>query len=244
MIKFFRKIRQKLLTENKFSKYLIYAIGEIILVVLGILIALQVNNWNEERKLNKLEIATLNEIKISLEQSALDLENLIKHNERSYQSCSILLDAFDSGRPYNDSLNIHLNKFDSRLTPYFDYAAYETLKFKGIDLISNETLRKSIVQMFEKIMNILLSTISRAGEFNSNIYKPFITFNTSFDPSTRYDEIHVIKPNDYIEFHKNLNYRSLMTHIMHLRWDERRSAKLVKSEIEDLIISITKEMEK
>ena len=50
MIKFFRKIRQQLLTENKFSKYLIYAIGEIVLVVIGILIALQINNWNENQK--------------------------------------------------------------------------------------------------------------------------------------------------------------------------------------------------
>ncbi|NND07460.1 MAG: hypothetical protein HKN87_13870 [Saprospiraceae bacterium] len=47
MIKFFRKIRQQLLTENKFSKYLIYALGEILLVVIGILIALQINNWNQ-----------------------------------------------------------------------------------------------------------------------------------------------------------------------------------------------------
>ena len=50
MIKFFRKIRQKLLTENKFSKYLLYAFGEIILVIIGILIALSINNWNEEKK--------------------------------------------------------------------------------------------------------------------------------------------------------------------------------------------------
>ncbi|KKO07869.1 hypothetical protein LCGC14_0052110 [marine sediment metagenome] len=50
MIKFFRKIRQKMLTENKFSKYLIFAIGEIILVVIGILIALQINNANEKQK--------------------------------------------------------------------------------------------------------------------------------------------------------------------------------------------------
>ncbi len=50
MIKFFRRIRQKLLSENKFSKYLLYAIGEIVLVVIGILIALQINNWNERRK--------------------------------------------------------------------------------------------------------------------------------------------------------------------------------------------------
>ena len=54
MIKFFRKIRQRLLTENKFSKYLLYAIGEIVLVVIGILIALSINNWNEEQK-NRFE---------------------------------------------------------------------------------------------------------------------------------------------------------------------------------------------
>ena len=50
MIKFFRRIKQQLLTENKFSKYLIYAIGEIILVVIGILIAISINNWNGNRK--------------------------------------------------------------------------------------------------------------------------------------------------------------------------------------------------
>lgn len=53
MIKFFRKIRQRMFTENKFGKYLIYAIGEIILVVIGILIALQINNWNEGVKQRK-----------------------------------------------------------------------------------------------------------------------------------------------------------------------------------------------
>jgi len=57
MINFFRKIRKKNLTNNKFSKYLIYAIGEIFLVVLGIVIALQINNWNENKKaFNKTEL--------------------------------------------------------------------------------------------------------------------------------------------------------------------------------------------
>lgn len=55
MIKFFRKIRQKILVENKFSKYLAYAFGEILLVVLGILIALQVNTWNQNRQRSELE---------------------------------------------------------------------------------------------------------------------------------------------------------------------------------------------
>ncbi len=55
MIKFFRQIRQRLLSENKFSKYLIYAIGEIVLVVIGILIALSINNWNGEKKEAEVE---------------------------------------------------------------------------------------------------------------------------------------------------------------------------------------------
>jgi len=55
MINFFRKIRQHLITENKFSKYLLYAFGEIALVMIGILLALQVNNWNEEKKETRIE---------------------------------------------------------------------------------------------------------------------------------------------------------------------------------------------
>ena len=62
MIKFFRKIRQQLLVENKFSKYLLYAIGEIILVVIGILIALQINNWNEVRKTENMGKVYIGEI--------------------------------------------------------------------------------------------------------------------------------------------------------------------------------------
>jgi len=59
MIKFFRNIRQKLLSENRFSKYLVYAIGEIVLVVIGILIALGINNWNQERIGDKKELDLL-----------------------------------------------------------------------------------------------------------------------------------------------------------------------------------------
>ncbi|WP_396637521.1 DUF6090 family protein [Maribacter sp. R77961] len=55
MIKFFRRIRKSLLSENKFSKYLLYAIGEIVLVVIGILIALQIDSWNQDKKDRKLE---------------------------------------------------------------------------------------------------------------------------------------------------------------------------------------------
>ena len=60
MIKFFRHIRKRLLSEGKTGKYLTYAIGEIVLVVIGILIALQINNWNETRQIKKVEKEILN----------------------------------------------------------------------------------------------------------------------------------------------------------------------------------------
>ncbi|MEL4455271.1 DUF6090 family protein [Lutimonas vermicola] len=66
MIKFFRNIRQKMLTENKFSKYLIYALGEIILVVIGILIALQINNWNQDRIEHKETKVLLSNLKLDI----------------------------------------------------------------------------------------------------------------------------------------------------------------------------------
>jgi hypothetical protein len=63
MIKFFRKIRQNLLIENKTGKYLKYAIGEVILVVIGILFALSINNWNESRKDSISELTALKDLR-------------------------------------------------------------------------------------------------------------------------------------------------------------------------------------
>ncbi|MFK7783267.1 DUF6090 family protein, partial [Psychroserpens sp.] len=62
MIKLFRKIRYNLMSENKTGKYFKYAIGEIVLVVIGILIALQINNWNEQRKTRISEISYIQSI--------------------------------------------------------------------------------------------------------------------------------------------------------------------------------------
>jgi hypothetical protein len=92
MLRFFRQIRQRLITDNKFSKYLLYAIGEILLVVIGILIALQIDNWNEERKAEKQIDLLLINLADAINQ---DIDNLKKatilHEFRS-NSLRYLLD--------------------------------------------------------------------------------------------------------------------------------------------------------
>lgn len=89
MIKFFRKIRQKLLSENKFNKYLVYSIGEILLVVIGILIALQVNNWNQARldkkQVKQYLISMTEDIKsdiLEYDQNIRSYEKQIEYNSQ------------------------------------------------------------------------------------------------------------------------------------------------------------------
>src|SRR5210317_117065 len=75
MLRFFRQIRQRLLTDNKFSKYLLYAVGEILLVVIGILIALQVNSWNESKQEERLAREYLKSFKSDLIKDKIYIEN-------------------------------------------------------------------------------------------------------------------------------------------------------------------------
>jgi len=148
MIKFFRKIRQNLLMENKFSKYLIYAIGEIILVVIGILIALSINTWNENKKNKIKEIKSLTELRKDLVQNLNDINGNISNLQICKNSNNTILNHFENKIAYNDSLNYHF----SMLYPFISFTAnqttYETLKQNGIVLISNDSLRSSISDLY------------------------------------------------------------------------------------------------
>ncbi|MFD2565754.1 DUF6090 family protein [Pseudotenacibaculum haliotis] len=78
MLKIFRRVRQKLLRENKVSNYMLYAIGEIALVMIGILLALQVNNWNEERKSNKQLKSILKNVSLDLKRDTASASRIIR----------------------------------------------------------------------------------------------------------------------------------------------------------------------
>lgn len=123
MINFFRRIRQQLLSQSKFSKYLLYAIGEIILVVIGILIALQINNWNEGRK-NEIrlksylveiqsnlvtDVRQVNEI-IEIYMYADSLEGPILHNKVTFNTSKDI--AWIEFMEYSMGLQINTNGFD------------------------------------------------------------------------------------------------------------------------------------
>ena len=116
MIKFFRKIRQRLLSENKFSKYLFYAIGEIVLVVIGILIALQINNWNENRKQQIKVNQNYHEILADLDRERAHANFIINKFEEQRQAYREYLKRFTDEKisrktMYNMLLQLNMEGF-------------------------------------------------------------------------------------------------------------------------------------
>lgn len=151
MIQFFRRIRQKLLTEGKTRRYLKYALGEIFLVVLGILIALQINNWNNANLQHQKEIVLLTELKKSLEG---DLKGEFIPAEGIYRR---LLEGHDKINSFynneatftNDSLTEYFRLcFRPEWDFVFNTAAFENIKSTGIDIISNNALRSEISSLY------------------------------------------------------------------------------------------------
>ena len=97
MLRFFRQLRQRLLTDNKFSKYLLYAVGEIVLVVIGILIALQINNWNEVRKDRQQSLVYLANLKADFENHIEVINATFGELEKTKKSATYI-DDYISGR--------------------------------------------------------------------------------------------------------------------------------------------------
>ena len=164
MIKFFRKIRQNLIMENKTSKpalpagrYFKYAIGEIALVVIGILIALQINNWNERRIEAQAELKILKAIKTGLESDVADLTYNASFIERNIASANTIIQSIENDEPYKDSIADHFGMMMFPTKFVYSTSAFETLKSKGIGLIKNEQLRDAIVGVYDSQYNFFLA---------------------------------------------------------------------------------------
>lgn len=200
MIKIFRNFRKNLLNEGKTSKYFKYAIGEIVLVVVGILIALQINNWNENRKAQALELSSMKEIIENINYDILRCDRNIKTN-------TILVKGLDSLRTA-----IH-NTFDGKdetveiyyftLKYVTDYSravlnrtAYEELTNSGaIKGIANRTLVRQLSDYYQRITFAVNEFRPERSHQNlQTLRKKFISFKGLDSYITSFDKIN---PNSF-----------------------------------------------
>ena len=243
MIPFFRKIRKKMADDNRPLKYMRYAIGEIVLVVIGILIALQINTWKNDVNTRKLELSTLNELINALSQDTLTINSYLSHLTRKKEVTRNLLEHLAKKKPYNTSLD---NQFMIAYTQSgyksFNISAFDLLKERGLDILSNENLRRNISHHYTIDLGELVSWFERLERVNMaqtpNLY-PSFTVNT---PNSNVSEAG-FHPNNYDNLIENpelvapFKHYELVTLSYIKRLDEYKEKtiillKLIENEIE------------
>ncbi|WP_298536120.1 DUF6090 family protein [uncultured Algibacter sp.] len=195
MIKFFRIIRKQLLSEGKTSKYLKYAIGEIVLVVIGILLALQINNWNENRKKQKLKDVYINALVHDLKQDTLDLGLSIRRMKSDLKVLKQFNLRISKKNATIDTLK-HIARFE--YSPYFypdnsvNNNTYTTLTSTGnMDLLDpwlsdallvlNNNQEQSI-KIIDVNINLHLSALANyIQKYNPIKGKPFLMGTDLFE---------------------------------------------------------------
>ena len=173
MIKFFRNIRKNLLNQSRFTKYLMYAAGEIILVVIGILIALQINNWNEFQKLKNNEIEILNNILTAIDNDLGVYNNLFENRlERKRQAIDTLVHFVGTNAKIHDSIVLqYFDYVDFDIVARVDSGPFDALKAGGLHQITDEALREKIVNTYQVLLPAFLIFTQLPG----NDYNPIIS---------------------------------------------------------------------
>ncbi|MFI1770311.1 hypothetical protein [Thalassobellus citreus] len=162
MIKFFRKIRKKLLSENKFSKYLIYAIGEIILVVIGILIALQVNNQNQVKNEKKALKNYLKKIAINVKSDIKVAEIMIETRTQQSLLCAEVTELI-SKKDWSDQRKITSAVFVMIIEQplNFNRSGFESLKNSGyLQHLDNPKVEELIYNYYNAVDKVIFEESS------------------------------------------------------------------------------------
>ncbi|NND94276.1 MAG: hypothetical protein HKN45_05380 [Flavobacteriales bacterium] len=145
MIKFFRHIRQRLLSESKFSKYLLYAIGEIVLVIIGILFALQINNWNSTQKAYQQELELYAKLLNDLNDS---FNNTVKNRSRMKRQQNVHYQVYNESKgraEYDPTTNYHHLQWLRSYSPEISEKHTESLA-----MISNDSIRDLLKNIIKR----------------------------------------------------------------------------------------------
>ncbi|WP_297691601.1 DUF6090 family protein [uncultured Eudoraea sp.] len=150
MINFFRKIRRKLADDNKPLKYLRYAVGEIVLVVVGILIALQVNNWNEDYKESQAIKSVLYEIKEDLIKDKAELERNIEIRTEDFEAQKRIINVLESKEIFNENVHSDLGRIHLARNVFSASKGYDLLKELNLGTLKDKELRVLLTQYYER----------------------------------------------------------------------------------------------
>ena len=197
MTRFLKKIRSEHLSNNNIVKYLKYTIGEILIVGIGILFAMQINTWSEQRHEKKTEIQQLYQIKLSLESDRESLASRIEQYKFSLKSGQALYTHLKDKKPLNDTIKQMLVIPLQEISFSSNTAAYENLKSEGLFSISNDSLKLSIIRFYDQELKFIITKFAdQSDAYISSIVAPY--YSKHFELLTEGNNV-FIEPNDYDE---------------------------------------------
>jgi Family of unknown function (DUF6090) len=209
MIKFFRHIRKSHLMENKTGNYLKYAIGEIILVVIGILIALQLNNLNEQNKLENLMKIQLQAIKKELNEDVKNLKKAIEQIDEDVLKNNAIRERLIAKTATIDTLyKIAKYEFSPTIIGFssgFNNATYTSLIASGGINSFDETFKKDL----SKLYNLQQSTINSIQDHFSSYLETGLVYLANY-PSSNATTLQVSGGPFYDYLWNNTDYKKLL----------------------------------
>jgi len=227
----------KALKNKDFGKYMLQASGQVLIIIIGIIVALNINNWNERKNKNILEIKTLYEIKKGFEDDLIDINANINIQQSAIKSGNVLLTHLRNESPMDDSLKFHFANCGMFTIFIARTAPFETLKTRGLDIISNDSIRIQIAKIHDSNYEAIIAFQNR---FNNNLrnYINFLQSNFSdidFSQSaTPINYNQLLQNNEFINL-IDLNTQSKIFSIYYYR--------LTKTQIIELIKNIDQELE-
>jgi hypothetical protein len=245
MIHIFRKTREKLMGSNNFIKYAKYAIGEIILIVIGILLALYLNHLNTERGIKAEQIKILKEIKSNLNSSIVSFDRAIE-SEQNYMAYNLMiLDYMDNKKPYDNILDRAFGTYFWTISSSAVTGAYDYLKSKGIDLITNDQLRSEISFFFESELLLLKNENEVwANNLQQNISYPFHVkhFRKYYPDGSTSSDFEYARPFNYDMLLEDEYFKSINAEIISNRRWNINSLQETIDHIKALVEDIDKEL--
>ena len=249
MLRLFSSIRKTLINEGKTSRYVRYAVGEVLLIMVGILLALQISNWNEAGKTSAKEIEILKSLKVELESDLIALDGVSLRHERIVDSANTVIQHIEKGSPYDESLSGHFFISSGNTYRMYRTAAYETLKSLGVDLISNQALRQQIIRLYETLypyMDNFQDTMQHSKIFRMNeVYSGRFEESHSYSYPLQRPGVGTMTPVNFENLKKDATYLyNIKTARNRHKWYLERHCRTMKVSLEKLVSDIAKEIQR
>jgi uncharacterized protein DUF6090 len=177
MINLFRKLRRSLVRDNKTKDYFKYAFGEIALVMVGILLALQVNNWNEGRKLRNTELIYLEELKSDLELNLVSIDSFVNSRNTAINSSEIILNYFHNPQSLTlDEFNVHsINVMVWYPFEHNDNTFQELLNSGKLSIITNKAIKTGLQNWQTRFKKIAFIESEMEQDYERYFYEPYFS---------------------------------------------------------------------